>query len=261
MKPLLACTTEELALLVTFSGYPGAGKGIAESSMRDLSPDKWESVMQATIHQLMLKQLWDYEREANGEAPVSVEMEAFIKSYVESQWMVRCSNVPEQHILMIHKIDEETWLSHLIDRDIIHEFAYITSDELPAHIIDYYSFTDIKFEKGLSFHMTDQDFDMLSDKKNLEKLETNTYFTPDERVAFNQFKLALESKQWSLNNISMFNLPSLEEDPLLMNIMFFLPSSKGIWVVEYTDHAETPVHVQLHSYDTWMEMLQGIGQI
>lgn len=261
MKPLLACTTEELALLVTFCGYPAVGKGIAESSMDGLTPEKWESVMQATIHQLMLKQIWDYEREAKNDIPLSVEMETFIKSYVESQWMIRCSYVPEQHILMIHKIDEETWLSHLIDRDIIHEFAYITTDELPSHIKEYYSFKDIHFAGGMSFRLTEQDFDLLSDKSNLSKLEADTYLSPEEHVAFNEFTNALGSKQWSLNNISLFNLPTLESDPMLTNIMFFLPSSKGIWIVEYTNESERPVHIHLGSNEEWKDMLDGVGQI
>ena len=243
MKPLLACTTEELALLVTFCGYPEVGKGIAESSMNGMTPEKWESVMQATIHQLMLKQIWDYEREADNEAPISREMESLISSYVESQWMIRCSHVPEQHILMIHKIDEDRWLSHLIDRDIIHEFAYITSEEFPSHIKEYYSFTNIHFVKGMSFQLTEQDFDLLSDRSNLSVLEARTYLSQEENEAFNEFTNALSLKQWSLNNISMFNLPTLEADPMLTNIVFFLPSPKGIWIVEYSNDADRPVHI------------------
>ncbi|WNF22701.1 hypothetical protein [Mesobacillus jeotgali] len=261
MKPLLACTTEELALLVTFCGYPEVGKGIAESSMESVTPENWQSVMQATIHQLMLKQIWDYEREANNEAPISEEMETFIESYVESQWMIRCSHVPEQHILMIHKMDENTWLSHLIDRDIIHEFAYITSEELPSHIKEYYSFTNINFVDGMSFQLTEQDFDLLSDKSNLSKLEAYAYLSSEENEAFNEFINALGSKQWSLNNISLFNLPTLEADPMLTNIMFFLPSSKGIWVVEYSEDSERPVHIYLRSYEEWGAMLDEVGNI
>ncbi len=258
MKPLLACTTEELALLVTFSGYPGVGKGIAESSLGILSPDKWESVMQATIHQLMLKQIWDYEREANGEPPISPKMETFIKSYVESEWMVRCSHQPEHHILMIHKVDSDTWLSHLIDRDIIHEFAYVSSEELPGHIEEYYSFRDIQFKSGLSFKLTDNDFDQLSNRKNINKLTVDTYLAPEEKAAFNQFSEALDGRDWSLNNISVFNLPDLEADPSLTNIMFFLPSMHGIWIIDYTEFENRPVHVELHPYERWVEMLETI---
>ena len=256
MKPILTCTTEELELLVTFSGYPEVGKGIAESSLGNQSPEVWDSVMQATIHQLMLKQLWDYEREAKNEAPISIEMETFIKSYVESKWMIRCSHQPEQHILMLHKVDGDTWLSHLIDRDIIHEFAYVTSDELPGHINEYYSFKDMQFKNGLAFNLIEEDFDQLSNRSNKEKLAADTYFLPEEKAAFRQFSDALDVRCWSLNNISVFNLPDLEADPLLTNILFFLPSINGIWIVEYTDTEDRPVHVQLHPYERWVEMLE-----
>ncbi|WP_139378318.1 hypothetical protein [Mesobacillus jeotgali] len=261
MKPLLACTTEELALLVTFCGYPEVGKGIAESSMGGLTPEKWESVMQATIHQLMLKQIWDYEREVNNEVPISKEMETFIKSYVGSRWMIRCSSVPEQHILMIHKIDEEIWLSHLIDRDIIHEFAYITSEELASHIKEYYSFQDIDFADDMSFQLTENDFDLLSNRSNISGLEAYTYLSSEESKAFNEFTNSLDLKQWSLNNISMFNLPDLDADPMLTNIVFFLPSLKGIWIVEYTNESERPIHINLRSNEVWEDMLDGLGQI
>ena len=258
MKPILTCTTEELALLVTFSGYPEVGKGIAESSLGNQSPEVWDSVMQATIHQLILKQLWDYEREAINETPISIEMETFIRSYVESKWMIRCSHHPEQHILMIHKVDGDTWLSHLIDRDIIHEFAYVTSDELAGHIREYYSYKDIQFTEDQSFNLTEEDFDQLSNRKNVEKLAVDTYFLPEEKAAFSQFLKALDTQNWSLNNISVFNLPDLEADPLLTNIMFFLPSINGIWIVEYTDAEDRPVHVHLHPYEGWVEMLETV---
>lgn len=258
MKPILTCTTEELALLVTFSGYPEVGKGIAESSLGNQSSEVWDSVMQATIHQLILKQLWDYEREANGEAPISLEMETFIKSYVESEWMIRCSHQPEQHILMIHKVDGDTWLSHLIDRDIIHEFAYVSSEELSCHIEEYYSFRDILFKSGQSFKLTDNDFDQLSNRKNIKKLTVDTYLAPEEKTAFNQFLEALDGRDWSLNNISIFNLPDLEADPSLTNIMFFLPSMHGIWIIDYTESENQPVHVELHPYEGWVEMLETI---
>jgi hypothetical protein len=258
MKPVLTCTTEELALLVTFSGYPEVGKGIAESSLGNQSSEVWDSVMQATIHQLILKQLWDYEREANGEAPISQEMETFIKSYVESKWMIRCSHQPEQHILMIHKVDGDKWLSHLIDRDIIHEFAYVTSDELPGHIKEYYSFNDIQSKTGLAFNLTEEDFDQLSNRKNVEKLAVDTYFLPEEAAALNQFLIELDALNWSLNNISVFNLPDLEADPLLTNIIFFLPSNNGIWIVDFTEAEDRPVHVQLHPYERWEDMLETV---
>ncbi|WP_226679031.1 hypothetical protein [Mesobacillus jeotgali] len=45
---------------------------------------------------------------------------------------------------------------------------------------------------------------------------------------------------------------------MLTNIMFFLPSINGIWIVEYTDAEDRPVHVQLHPYERWVEMLETI---
>src|SRR3954451_421168 len=112
-------------LLVGETGYPGVAKGIGEASVGEKGQKEWEAIMEVTTHQLILKQLWDDERELKGEIPLRDEIQQFIQNYVESKWMIRCSNKEQSNILMIHHIENDTWMSHIIDRDIIHEFAYI----------------------------------------------------------------------------------------------------------------------------------------
>ena len=62
MDYIMTCTSEELALLVTLCGYPDVAKSIAEAAIGEKSPVEWDAIMEVTVHQLILKQLWDSER-------------------------------------------------------------------------------------------------------------------------------------------------------------------------------------------------------
>jgi hypothetical protein len=222
--------------------------------------------MEMTTHQLLLKQLWDDEKESKGEIPLRDEIQQFIQSYVESKWMTRCSNKVQSNILMLHHIENDTWMSHIIDRDISHEFAYIKAADIPRIIRNYYSFTEEGIERGqifhLSdqiFHLSDQAFDLLSENQNIKKVRKISSFSPEEELSFVLFLDDLESQGWSLYNISMFHNPSIEREPILENIVFFLPSAKGIWIVEYTGYPTAPVKVALNTYEQWCDLLNGVG--
>lgn len=255
----MTCTSAELALLVTLSGYPGVAKGIAEASIGEKGPKEWEAIMEVTTQQLILKQLWDDERELKGEIPLKDEIQHFIQQYVTSKWMIRCSNKGQSNILMIHHIEKDTWMTHIIDRDIIHEFAYIKGVDIPNIIRNYYSFSEEGIETTRLFHLSDQAFDLLSDYQNAGKVRKISSFSPEEEQSFQLFLADLESQGWSLYNISMFYQPSIERDPSLENIVFFLPSAKGIWVVEYTDHPAVPVKVALKTFEQWCDLLESVG--
>lgn len=255
----MTCTSAELALLVTLSGYPGVAKGIAEASVGEKGQKEWEAIMEVTTHQLILKQLWDDERELKGEIPLRDEIQQFIQNYVESKWMIRCSNKGQSNILMIHHIENDTWMSHIIDRDIIHEFSYIKDADISNVIRNYYAFSEEGIEGAQLFQLSDQAFDLLSEHTNARKVSKISSFSPEEEQSFRSFLDDLESQGWSLYNISMFHNPSIERDPILENIVFFLPSVKGIWVVEYTNHPTAPVKIALNTFEQWCDLLNGVG--
>lgn len=255
----MTCTSAELALLVTLSGYPGVAKGIAEASVGEKGQKEWEAIMEVTTHQLILKQFWDDERESKGEIPLKDEIQQFIQNYVESKWMIRCSNKGQSNILMIHHIEKDTWMTHIIDRDIIHEFAYINGADISNVIRNYYSFSEETIERAHLFHLSDQAFDLLSESKRVGKVRKLSSFTPEEEQSFRVFLDDLEEHAWSLYNISVFHHPSIDRDPTLENIVFFLPSTRGIWVVEYIDHPTAPVRVALNTFEQWCDLLNGVG--
>ena len=148
----------------------------------------------------------------------------------------------------------------MIDRDIIHEFAFIGHDEIPNLIQDYYSFSQDPLEKSLKFQLSDEAFDLLSQQQNIGKVRRMSHFSPGEEQSFQRFLKDLEADHWSLYNISLFHIPGNLADPILEDIVFFLPSSTGVWVAKYTDNETTPVTIQLRNGEQWSDLLTGIGK-
>lgn len=258
MKHLITCTSEELALLVGLCDYPGVAKGILESSLGKKSKKEWDAILEATVNQLILKQYWNEEKSSKDENPLSEEMQKFIVSYVNSEQMIRCSNLDNKNTLMLHHFENETWLFHMIDRYIIHEFAYVDEQEIAQLMKDYYHFSTDEEHIPLKFRLSDKCFDWLSNKDMTEKVRKKSSFSPEEEHSFNQLIADLEANQWSLNNISHFYIPSLNDGPFLQNIVFFIPSARGVWVAQYDEHNEKPVHISLRTLEQWNELLKGL---
>ncbi|MBA4537893.1 hypothetical protein H1Z61_12320 [Bacillus aquiflavi] len=259
MKHLLTCTNEELVLLVGLCGHARFTKMLIDGLTGEKSLKEWEAIVDTTVHQLMLKQIWDEERNKRNEIPLSDEMQKFIHSYVNSKWIIRCPNIEKQGVLIFHYIEESTWLLHLVDREILHEFAYVEQEEISKLIQDYYSFSDESLDANEQFRLTDEAFDLLSEKRNLKKVRKMSTFLEEEGTSFELFIDDLKKNEWFLNNISCLHIPSLEDDPLLTDIVFFLPSSKGVWVVKYTDDQTAPVLIQLKGLEQWHALLENVG--
>ncbi|MFS0594587.1 hypothetical protein AB1L05_23730 [Cytobacillus horneckiae] len=259
MNHLLTCTTEELALMVSVTGYHSIAKGIAEASVGSKSEKEWTAIMEATVHQLIMKQMWDEERLEESETPLTHETTQFIKKYVESKRMIRCSNTPQQSVLMLHHYNDEDWLLHLIDRDIIHEFSIIPSSGIKNIIKDYYGISFELYGGSHNFSLTDKAFDLLSNPKKVDKVRKSSNFTESEEVSFNLFLEDLQTFDWTLFNISNFAIVTLEDEMYLENILFFLPSKRGIWISEYTEDPKTHVTIYLADNVEWESTLSGIG--
>ncbi|WP_148357613.1 hypothetical protein [Peribacillus simplex] len=259
MNHLLTCTTEELALMVSVAGHQNIAKGIAEASVGSKSEKEWIAIMEATVHQLIMKQMWDQEKEYKDETPLTEETTQFIKKYVESRRMIRCSNAPQKSVLMLHHYEGDNWLFHLIDRDIIHEFAVIPNAQIKNIIREYYGILFEQYGGKQTFSLTDKAFDWLSNPKKIEKVRNNSMFTQKEEDSFYLFIEDLRAFDWKLFNISNFSIVSLEDEMFLENILFFLPSKRGVWISEYTEDPKTPIHIHLADNEEWETILTGIG--
>ncbi|MDQ0224109.1 hypothetical protein [Metabacillus niabensis] len=261
MNHLLTCTTEELALMVSVAGFPSVAKGIAETAIGSKTENEWVAIMEATSHQLIMKRMWDPALEEKGELPLTHETLKFIEKYVNSGRMIRCSNAPQQSVLMLHHYEDDEWLMHLIDRDIIHEFALITSSQIHEIIRDYYGIEFPKFAGEHRFALTDEAFDLLSKPDEVEAVRNTYSLTENEDVAFSMFVEDLQTFNWTLFNISNFSMSMNENEMYLENILFFLPSSRGIWISEYTEDEQKPIHIHLADQQEWQEILSGIGSM
>ncbi|MFJ7637758.1 hypothetical protein ACIQXR_14925 [Peribacillus sp. NPDC097224] len=261
MNHLLTCTTEELALMVSVAGHHEIAKGIAETAIGDKSEKEWLAILEVTKNQLMMKNMWSEEQESREEVPLTQETQRFIEKYIGSKRMIRCSNSPQKSVLMLHHFEEDEWLFHLIDRDIIHEFAIIPSSEIQMIIREYYGISFDKYQGEEAFSLTEQAFDWLSNPKKVDKVRKKSKFTQQEEDSFYLFSDDLRTYDWTLFNISNFSITSFEEETYLENILFFLPSDRGIWLAEYTEDPKTPVHIHLANHDEWEATLTGIGDL
>ncbi|MCA0993825.1 hypothetical protein [Pseudalkalibacillus hwajinpoensis] len=259
MNHLLTCTTEELALMVSAIGHHNVAKGIAESAIGEKSEKEWIAILEATSKQLILKQMWDEERESKGENPLTKETTDFLTKYVTSKRIIRCSNAPQKVVLMLHHYEGDEWLSHIIDRDIIHEFSLISSEEISDHMKAFYGITYENYEKVEPFSLSDRSFDLLSNPTKIDKVRKKSKFTPSEVTSFNHFIEDLKQFDWTLFNISNFNIVTPEEEIYLENIIFFLPSSKGVWISEYIEDPKKPVYIYLADQEQWENTLKDIG--
>lgn len=264
MDHIITCTTEELALIVTLCDYPEVAKGIAESSLGEKSPEEWQAIMDVTVHQLMLKDIWDSEKDAKGEIPLSDELVEFVYSYVSSEWMLRCSNFPKQGTFSLHLDRNGQWIGHIVDRDILHEFFYVPNEVIPTIIEKYYGFSMGELDRPQEFSLSEEFFDRLSDQDNLPLVREKSNFSAEEKQAFDAFVTDLEECKWSLYNISLFETAAEDHnnEPHLHNIVFFLPSKQGVWMVEMDNsNQERPVKIQLHPESEWKELLQNVGEV
>ncbi|WP_071460684.1 hypothetical protein [Bacillus massilinigeriensis] len=260
MNFLMTCTTEELALFVSLCGFPGEGRGIAESSFGRKSGKEWDAIIETTIHQLMVKDLWDEEKAENDEVPFPEDLQKFIIQFTKSNWIVRCSDFPRESVLMIHHLEGEEWTAQIIHKDIVHEFYLLKTSEIPSFIQEYYSFPIFEGETK-EFFLTEKGFNVLSDQNKLHKVRKMSNFTAEEEEAFNYFMEDLGQYNWSLFNIAFFHIPNLESDPYMQNIFFFLPSNKGMWLVEYSDDTEKSVRVRLEPFSEWKATIEGVQTV
>ncbi|WP_079478812.1 hypothetical protein [Halobacillus salinus] len=258
MEHLLTCTTEELALMMAVSDQPKMARGMMDESFGKKTEREWIAIMEAMSHQLIMKRMWDPEKEKNDENPLNEEVRSFIDKYVHSERMIRCSNLPMQSVLMLHHYEGDQWLFHVIDRDIVHEFALLESSEIKATIRDFYGIEYESYAGEQTFDLTYRDFDRLRDPKKVDKIQRKTPFTESEEHSFELFTEDLKRFDWTLFNISNFSIHSREDQSFAENILFFLPSHRGIWISEHQEEQDRPAHFYLADYEEWDTILQGI---
>ncbi|WP_218244247.1 hypothetical protein, partial [Pseudomonas sp. 2995-3] len=112
--------------------------------------------------------------------------------------------------------DNGKWIGHIIDRDILHEFFYVAEGDIPQLIDEYYSFPKEELEHTMEFHLSEENFDKLSEKGNMESvINSSSNFSANELGSFEEFIKDLEDQQWSLYNISFFETPNNNGEPLL----------------------------------------------
>jgi hypothetical protein len=272
MEFVMTCTTAELMLLVGVCDYPGVAKGIGAATFGKRSEKEWKAILETAEHQLILKGIIDDEKAERGEEPISDEMKTFINRYVQSKWIIRGTDMPRKRALMFHHYEGDDWLAHIIYKDIIHEFYYVTFDEILDQIREYYSFSSGDSVPAEQFFLTEKAFDWLNEPKKVDKVKKKSEFTDEEKRSFEHFLEDLEAKNRYLYNLTTFHFPNgtdnLSPDLYMENVLyhmrdlfFFLPSQNGVWLVEYTPHPKTPVRIYLVTVKEWIQRVARFKEV
>ncbi|ERN54911.1 hypothetical protein [Alkalihalophilus marmarensis] len=241
MQSVLKCTTEELVVLVDLCGYHSVAKGIGESSLGEKSEDAWEAVFEGAVHQLMLKGVWDVQKASNNEVPLNEELQLFIKHFVQSPKIIRTINVTANESLLFHQLPNEKWLMHHVTADIIHEFFFIEEHEISKHVLHFNQYMDMKGENHQAFTLTDHQFDLLSKEENVPKLKSLLNMPDDQMTAFDELISSINSNNWTLHNTSLIKVDLENEQNTITEVLFHIPSTSGVWMLEYDEHLN--VHV------------------
>ncbi|MDQ0208301.1 hypothetical protein [Alkalicoccobacillus murimartini] len=252
MKPLLTCTTEELILLLTLCGFSETARGLGESMLGEKSEESWNTLIDGASHQLILKGVWDLEKSANDEIPLSEDLQEFIRDYATSSYLLRFVDIQAGRSFLLHSLTEEYWIEHVVSHDIIHEFGQVTVSDANKDLKSFYAFKDPSTIEELSFTLSTEQFDLLSESSNSENIQSEID-KPDEKRAFDQFIHVLKEHNWELQNVSRFYLGENQNELQMTDILFFMNSNDGIWCVEYIEENEDIlVHFTLKSSSDWL---------
>ncbi|WDF05197.1 hypothetical protein [Shouchella hunanensis] len=258
MRPLLQCTREELLLLVSAAGFPDVARGMGEEMIGAQSDETWEAVLLATRSQLILKQLWDMQKEMNGQSPLTEELQQFIQRYIEAKYALRATNAKQDKRLIVHFSPEDEWLCHIQINEILHEFLLVPQAQVASMFNLFYEFKLPTAKQTTSFRLNDRSFDRLSRREELSALKESLSLTNEEWLLFDQLVMDLEKADWHFDNISLLQLHAKEADDgvVIEEIQFHLPSAEGVWIVRYEPWEENVVFLQLVGEEEWAASLE-----
>ncbi|MQR97180.1 hypothetical protein [Fictibacillus phosphorivorans] len=257
MDHVITLTTEELVMLLSTANYQDEARVLFNSYSEPKSANELEAIFKTTVNQLRLKGLWDEEKHKLDLNPITDDMMDFIEIYVKCNYLLRATNEPKKAALIFHHVENDTWLYHYVDDQIIHEFAFMKYNEIPNTLREFYLFNFTDNESEYTFNLTDEQFDILSNPKKFKKVEKSFRGNALEKLSFEKFSIDLRENNNGMENISVFSLDE-ERELYLENLVFFFQSINGVWLSEYEHGKEIPVNIYLANSNKWEEVLEAI---
>ncbi|MFC0272702.1 hypothetical protein ACFFIX_14800 [Metabacillus herbersteinensis] len=258
MDHIITMTKEELTILLITADLHEEARELLYDPIKTKNTGEIEAIFQTTVNQLRMKGIWDEPNHQMGLNPINEETMKFLEIYANSNVIIRAINSKKNANLIFHYVEEDTWLYHFVDDEVIHEFAFMTESEIPSTLRDFYSFSLLNENQNqLSFNLSDKSFDLLSNPKKQKLVEKKFKGNPQEKEAFEHFLVDLSAHKHQMENISLFSID--EASQLYMeNIVFFFQAEKGVWLSEYEHEKELPLKIQHADDQKWEEILEGV---
>ncbi|PLR79047.1 hypothetical protein CU633_02355 [Bacillus sp. V3-13] len=258
MDHIITMTTEELTILLSSADFSDEARELIHNSIKPKGASELEAIFKTTVNQLRMKGIWDELQHQLGLNPINEDTMSFLEIYANSKYMVRATNGKKKAALIFHYVEDDTWLYHFVDDEIIHEFAFMKESEIPGSLADFYSFSFPEGNKErLSFNLTDKSFDLLSNPQKQKKVEKSFKGNQNEKESFEFFLDDLTAHNHQMENISVFSIGESRQLSL-ENLVFFFQAGKGVWLTEYEKEKEQPVNIQLADKEKWQEILEGV---
>ncbi len=255
MDPFMKFTTEELIVLLHTAGHKEEARTLAAGADIVLDTEILSHVFLSTIIQLTAKGIWDKNAFEEDHNPLSREMISFLEMYTKSDYFIRAIDESRKQVMFLHHIAYGVWLLQLVEDKVIHDFSFLEPDEIPHALSGFYAgFTPAASTLFPPFRLDDASFEQLRDPKQHGTVIGAFGGTLDEKEAFLAFVSDLERNSCRMENISVFS--NTDKAPMtLEDIVFLLPSDKGIWTVRYDQDQSLPVTIRLADGRDWKELL------
>lgn len=231
-----SCTSTTLAQRMALYGYPEAARTLVPSFMTESG----------------------LSTESSEESPMEQSIRQLIHDYMNATQWIRCSHLAQRQTLLLRHIQNEEWLLQRIGPGEQHEFIYIKQQEMPWRIAQFYRLPTNPLAQSRECRLTVAMFDRLCVPEQIDQFPRFDHLPHDEED-FQHLIDDLQCRQQStLDHISQFTICNNKKHHTLQNIVFFLPSTGGVWIAQRDDQTERPIVIRLYSHEDWLSLLEVI---
>ncbi|MFC7392023.1 hypothetical protein [Scopulibacillus cellulosilyticus] len=263
MENKLVLSIEELGFCLMLCGYEEIAAGLIKPTLGEKKDKIWEAIFETASHGLLSKGLWNVSRQKKGDIPLNEEWISFFNTYVHSKKMFRLTKNENDdlEILMFHQISEYEWIAHRVIHHICHEFSIVNQSEIFNEINHFYGITQLDKNKTEKIHISKKDFKqmvLLTEKGNIEENTFESIFKHTKNKQLIQsFLYSLKSgKRRFPDNLSVSYIPSLQEYPTILDVVFILKEEKQLWVISQFDQYEgEPIYLMLPTMEDWKKII------
>ncbi|ALA52321.1 hypothetical protein CAY60_003880 [Shouchella clausii] len=234
----IALSTEEFVAALVLCGYEEAAADIINELQLAETEEQLVTFSNQAETLLNNRGYWDETRSSN----LVKGLESFIHLLIKSQKKTRC--VHGNHVLIFHQIEGDEMIVQTF-KGMEHRFELCKhSDSLWERMADFFGLADEDVDLPENFRLRSQGFDLFSQatSEEIDAIIRDQIYPENFNIFLDDFR----NHGFSLDNISMMISHYTRDESELIQVNFFLKSSKGfMWYVDYSLIEETnEIHVK-----------------